>query len=520
MFAQPESLLTPLRLLLAAVPLITITVVLLRFRWSLFHAALLTCALALVLALSFFGVGTALLLAILGKGLAFTLFIAIVLVAAILFFNVVKELGIMDAMGKRLLFLGDRPLLQVLVLAWCFAGFMEGFIGFGIPVVLVAPFLIIGGLTPFNAVVLTLVGHAWAVTYGTLGVALYTLSLASRIPVAELTYSLAAQFTLVFTITGFAVAHLYGGRPAVRKAAVHIIAAGAAGSLVFFVCAAADAPQLSALLGGLAAIGSLLITDALLPTGRTKGTELPSENRSAPLPVLDTFAPYAFLCTAALLFQANPVRDALNRVGVSFSFEEAATAIGYVIPAEPSFVRISLRHPGSAILLACLFSFLLFRYRGYRDCPLSFAVVKRALTQSAPTVATLLILVTTAMIMNDSGMTTILAMGLSRLTGMFYPLLAPFIGLLGTFLTGSNTNSNLLFGLLQHQAALNLGVTPAILVASHSAAASVASSIAPAKILIATSAIGNQNEERALLAKALPYCLLITITTGLLTYLF
>jgi hypothetical protein len=143
------------------------------------------------------------------------------------------------------------------------------------------------------------------------------------------------------------------------------------------------------------------------------------------------------------------------------------------------------------------------------------SVLTRTMKMSVSSLITLFILVTTAMIMNDSGMTTILALGVSRAAGPVYPLLAPFFGLLGTFLTGSNTNSNLLFGLFQHQAALNLGLAPALLVAAHTAAASIASSIAPAKIILATSAIGNHGEEQALLARTLPYCLFLTIVAGL-----
>ncbi|EEG78965.1 L-lactate permease [Dethiobacter alkaliphilus] len=507
-----------LSIFLSALPLIAITVALLRMRWSLLHAALLTCFLAFVLAPSFFGVGAAMLLSMTGKGVAFTLFIGIILITAILFYNLLTELGIMEAMGKRLLFLKGRPLLQVLFLAWCFAGFMEGFIGFGIPVVLVAPFLIIGGLSPFMAVALTLVGHAWAVTYGTLGVALFTLALASRIPVAELSFALAAQFTLMFTLTGFIVAHLYHGWQGVREGTVYILVAGVVAGLVFYASAYANVPQLSALLGGLAGAGALLLVDAFLPDNPKK-TEEPAGGE-AEFSVFDTFAPYGFLCVAAILFQANPIRDTLDTVGFSFSFTEASTALGFLVPAEPEFVRISLRHPGTAIFLATLFTFILYRCRGNCAPVFPVGVFKRTISLAAPAIITLLVLVTTAMIMNDSGMTTILALGVSRAAGPFYPVLAPFFGLLGTFLTGSNTNSNLLFGLFQHQAALNLGFAPTLLVASHTAAASVASSIAPAKILLGTSAIGNNGDEQTLLARTLPYCLFLTIAAGLATYIF
>ena len=57
-----------------------------------------------------------------------------------------------------------------------------------------------------------------------------------------------------------------------------------------------------------------------------------------------------------------------------------------------------------------------------------------------------------AVIMMDSGMINTIAEALVSLTGDLYPLAAPVIGLLGAFITGSNTNSNVIFGYLQEAA--------------------------------------------------------------------
>ncbi len=52
-------------------------------------------------------------------------------------------------------------------------------------------------------------------------------------------------------------------------------------------------------------------------------------------------------------------------------------------------------------------------------------------------------------VMNYSGMITSIASGLVAVTGDFYPLVAPMIGAIGTFVTGSDTSSNILFAKLQ-----------------------------------------------------------------------
>ena len=61
-----------------------------------------------------------------------------------------------------------------------------------------------------------------------------------------------------------------------------------------------------------------------------------------------------------------------------------------------------------------------------------------------------------AKIMGYSGMISEIAHVLVVVTGSFYPLIAPLIGALGAFVTGSGTSTCVLFGELQSQTALSL----------------------------------------------------------------
>jgi lactate permease len=60
---------------------------------------------------------------------------------------------------------GNR-LLQLLVLGWAFPSFIQGVCGFGVPVAVSAPLLVGLGFNPIVAVVTALIGHSWAVTFG------------------------------------------------------------------------------------------------------------------------------------------------------------------------------------------------------------------------------------------------------------------------------------------------------------------------------------------------------------------
>lgn len=64
-----------------------------------------------------------------------------------------------------------------------------------------------------------------------------------------------------------------------------------------------------------------------------------------------------------------------------------------------------------------------------------------------------------------------IALVLVMATGSFYPVISPLIGALGTFVTGSDTSANVLFGGLQVEAAKSLGTSPYWLAAANTCGA-------------------------------------------------
>lgn len=109
------------------------------------------------------------------------------------------------------------------------------------------------------------------------------------------------------------------------------------------------------------------------------------------------------------------------------------------------------------------------------------------------TYITIITVVMTAKIMAYSGMTANIADALVAATGTLYPAFAPVIGALGSFLTGSGTNSNVLFGPLQIEAAK--GLQPGNdnlrlwLAAISSASTGIGKMLAPQSIAIAVGAV-------------------------------
>jgi lactate permease len=124
-------------------------------------------------------------------------------------------------------------------------------------------------------------------------------------------------------------------------------------------------------------------------------------------------------------------------------------------------------------------------------------------------------LVAMALTMQHAGMTQVLALVLSANTGALFPFLSPFLGALGAFMTGSNTNSNVVFGQLQQQTALALGRSVAIILAAQTAGGAIGSAFAPAKVIVGSSTVPGASEGNVLRYASLSG-LVILIVLGIL----
>ena len=107
--------------------------------------------------------------------------------------------------------------------------------------------------------------------------------------------------------------------------------------------------------------------------------------------------------------------------------------------------------------------------------------------------------------MGHSGMTDALARGLAEALGALFPLASPWIGALGAFVSGSNTNSNFLFAGLQARTAELIGVSIPWVLAAQTAGGAIGSVVAPTKVVLGVSSAGEMVEEGVVIRHLIPY---------------
>jgi lactate permease len=195
------------------------------------------------------------------------------------------------------------------------------------------------------------------------------------------------------------------------------------------------------------------------------------------------------------------LQQPLNAVRLTWTFPAVTTRLGWHTPAEAGQVISLFGHAGALLLYAGLLTFAWYRWRGtfQPETPYSGRLIWRKTVRGAmSSTISIVVLLAMSVTMQHAGMTQLLAEALSRNTGAIFPLLSPFIGALGAFMTGSNTNSNVVFGLLQQETAVALGLSVPFVLAGQTAGGAIGSLFAPAKVVVGCSTVAGSSEAQVL----------------------
>jgi lactate permease len=121
---------------------------------------------------------------------------------------------------------------------------------------------------------------------------------------------------------------------------------------------------------------------------------------------------------------------------------------------------------------------------------------------------------------NYSGLTSSLGIIAYGFQTRALPLIAPFVGAFGSFITGSATVSNVMFGSFLSSASKMLGLNSAKILALELSGAATGNMIALADIMAAEAVVGLKNKTRSVLRGVIGPCLVILAITGILGLIF
>ena len=496
---------------LAIAPIAVILILMVGLRWGASRAGAAGYLIALVIASTFFGARLELLAYAHAKALLLIIDVLLIIWTAFLLFRVADEAGAIRVIGQSLPHLTADKGMQALIIGWAFASFLQGVGGFGVPVAVIAPLLVGLGFSPLSAVVIPSVGHSWAVTFGSLGSSFNALMAATGYTWEELASPSALFLGLAGLGVGLVVAHAAGGWGAVRRLGVAALILGGAMSTAQYLAATSGLWNISSFIGGLT---GLVIG---FPLARWHRGNTEENGRVDWRSLLIALSGYGVLVILTLSVQLIPsVHDALSNFSFTLNFPSLETTLGYSTPPGPGRKIPLLRHAGTILFTSALAAYLIYHRAGWYK-PGAFrrianGTLKRVISSSVGIVS----MVSMAVLMQHAGMTDALAEGLSSAMGCVFPALSPWMGALGAFMTGSNTNSNVVFAALQMRTAELLGFPVAIILAAQTSGAALGSVIAPTKVVVGASTGGMAGREGEIMRKLLAYIGILILLISLL----
>ncbi|MDR1606897.1 MAG: L-lactate permease [Deltaproteobacteria bacterium] len=545
--------------LLAFIPILVALVLMVGFRLGAMKAmpvAWLTCA---IIAFTAWGLPVDYIAALSIQGAISAVGVLIIVFGALLILHTLQYSGAMETIQFGMQGVSRDMRVQGIIIGYLFGAFIEGAAGFGTPAALAAPLLLSLGFPPLAAAVLCLVFNSFPVTYGAVGTPIlvgFGSSLktvveesvvSGQLPsldqffklIGETTTLLHAPMAIIIGIfmLGF-ITRFFGPTRSWKDGFACwkfcLFSAGAF-LLPYLLLAWTIGPELPSLVGGLVGLG-------IVVAGAKNGICLPKTvwtfgavekwdpswtgnisfaGKTEFKPRMSQFMawlPYVIIGGILVLTRINGlgIKGWLNANGVLrfvniLGFENVKENLALLyLPGTVPFALVALltiwlhKMPGGKAIKA------------WKD-----TIIK----MKAPTISLIASVALVKIFQGSSfnpitkelvdSMPMVMAKTCVAVVGSAWPMFASYIGGLGAFITGSNTVSDMLFGLFQWDVAGQLGISKIVIVSAQAAGGAMGNMICIHNIVAVCTVVGLVNREGDILKRTFWPFLIYGLVVGL-----
>jgi len=569
---------TGIDIAVAAIPLLLAGILLVGFLWPATRAMPVAWVAALALGYFAWNMPVNWLAAASARGFMTAIEILWIVFGALVLLYTLMEAGAFDRINRGFATVSDDRRVQIVLIAFFMATFIEGAAGFGTPAAVVAPLLLGLGFPALAAVVAGIIGHIIAVTYGAVGTPIVvgiqspmesvdftrTAIEGGGMTVREFSVEVAAWAATYHALVGFVmplfavgmVVYFFGDpddrslAPAWEVAPL-CIASGIAFAVPYWVSAwflTAEFPALIGSMVGGAIILSILRAGYLLPDdewefperekwadhwvgsiepGQSNGDGDSPEAEAADLSggegmsLLKAWSPYVLLVILLVVTRAvGPISNFINR-------DLFVVSWGGILGTDLTGAVAWMNVPGFWLLVSAVLAIPIFGMSG-KEVGDAWKEAGRKIV--SPFIA-LVFVIAMVQVMLQSGahpgntpggvsMIVLLAQTTADILGPAYPAFASLIGALGAAMAGSNTVSNITFGAFQFEAATQLGLPRTIIVGAQAVGGAIGNLVAIHNLVAALATVGLLGQEGRVMRLNLIPLLYYATGVGLLCLLF
>ena len=508
-----------LSFLVAAVPLAVVLVMLGILRRPAWQASLVGLASGLAVAIFVWQFPVALAFNSAAAGGTFALWpVMWIVFNALVLYNITQKSGRFTAFRMWVIdhLPNDRRVVLVVV-GFCLGCLLEGVAGFGTPVAITSALLIALGFPVLQALTFTLIFNTAPVAFGALGSPVTTLGAVTQLPVHDLASMIGRQLPFLALLLPFYVVGVYAGLKSLKTLWPVLLVAGGSFGFAQFLASNYLGYELTDVISALGCLVSTLLFLKVwkLPHDPEFALDISPELRAekSPVPTWQGWVPWIALSAIVIVWTTFGV-NLIGQQPVKWPGLDNAVFITIYDRPYAAIWNFQPLAAGTAILLTTIVIGLWVRIGvgGY------FACVMETLKQIRLAALTVTMIVALAYVMNYSGMTYTLGMGVASV-GPIFPLVSAFLGWAAVFLSGSDTSGNALFGNLQVVAANRLGLDPVLMAATNSSGGVMGKMISPQNIATGTAVTNLKGREGEVLAKTFKHSIILTFLLGLLVML-
>lgn len=486
-------------LFLAISPLIVFVVLIFFKKVKLLWASLFSLLTTLFLVLCIWQMKSAFIVSSFFKGTFVATDILLIIFGAIFFLETLRRTKTIDNLCLFLQKISPDYRIQVILLAWFLENFIEGTAGFGTPSTVVAPLLIGIGLSPISAVSVALLGNSAAGVFGAAGTPI-------RVGFSGLNISGIPLYAALINMVGFIVpifilwmaipkqkekiSHFFEALPFAIFSGIAFVVPS-----VFLTFIGQEFPSILGSVIGLIIV-LLAIKFKILTPHNTRN--LRQENLEIKtVSTFRTFFPYILLIALLLIGKFF-----FNNIGFTLDFGIKHT--------------FNLFNPGVVFILATIPTIILYKTK-YKFNP---DLIKESFLKTIEPFLVIALISIMVQLMINSGqnisnnLSFLQIMAINFRTSLL-PFISPFIGAFGSFLTGSVTISNIMFGSILQSTSIVMGFNTAIILSLELVGAAAGNMIALADIIPALTVVGLKGQEREVVKNVIIPCSIYVLLVGL-----
>jgi lactate permease len=537
-----------IRVLLALFPILLIIVLMTGFRWSARNAMPLGWLSTVLIGWWGWEMNLQWIAASTLAGFINALDILLIVFGAILLLQMLRKSGGIEGISHSLAGISEDRRVQVILIAWLMGSFFEGAAGFGTPAAIAAPLLVGLGFPPLIAVITALIADSTAVSFGAAGIPIIggfanlegVAALPAGMTFTEYLYEIGAQAALLhFCVGSFMALVIVGMTVQIAegslKKAWEVWPIALYGGLAFtipqFLIGWFIGPELASLLGGLIGLFVFAFTTSkgfLTPKfnwqfpdssqwpDRWK-SKLPSEPEESIdrgiMPAWRAWLPYVLVGLILLIGR-------LPGLGLSPVLKQLSIDWNDILGTTLSQGIVPLYNPGLLpfALIALMIPFLHglnFREAG-KAVKETFSTIGPAAVALCFAVGMVYVMVNSGSTLQTDSMLIVLAKAAANAGADAWYLLAPVVGILGTFVSGSNAVSDIMFGIFQYNTALNADLPPVQVLALQAVGGAAGNMICIHNVVAASATVGLIGQEGYIIRKNALISLAYALLAGLI----